>query len=72
MSLFKTWENKAGCDTPIEVCELVEDCSACTQLKKEGWKAALEEVLKQLDIIYDGDFENSDIVKWIEKELKEE
>ena len=34
-----------------------------------GWKVALEEVLKQLNDIYSGDFENSDIVKWIEQEL---
>jgi len=37
----------------------------------KGWKAALEEVLKQLNDIYDGDFENSEIVKWIKKELGE-
>ena len=34
------------------------------------WRAALEEALKQLNDIYDSDFENSEIVKWIEGELE--
>lgn len=37
-----------------------------------AWQAALEEVLTQLNNIYNGDFENSDIVKWINKELGKE
>lgn len=41
-----------------------------SNLLRAGYIAALEEVLKQLDIIYGGDFENSEIVKWIKKELK--
>lgn len=36
----------------------------------DAWRAALAEVLKQLDTIYGGDFENSDIVKWIEEECQ--
>jgi len=33
------------------------------------WRAAMEEVLTQLDRIYDGDFD-SDIVEWIKTELE--
>jgi len=36
---------------------------------KDAWRAALKEVLKQLNDIYSSDFENSEIVKWIEQEL---
>ena len=36
---------------------------------EDGWRAGLEEVLTQLNNIYDGDFENSEIVEWIEGEL---
>lgn len=36
---------------------------------KIGWRAALEEVLKHLDHFYGGDFENSEIVEWIKREL---
>ena len=39
------------------------------EARKKTWRAALEEVLTQLNNIYDGDFENSDIVKWIKQEL---
>ena len=34
------------------------------------WRTALEKVLTQLNSIYGGDFENSDIVKWIKSELE--
>ncbi|GAI21611.1 unnamed protein product [marine sediment metagenome] len=34
-----------------------------------GWEAALEWVLKNLDKIYNGDFENSEIMNTIKKEL---
>ena len=40
-------------------------------ISETAWRGALEEVLTQLNNIYDGDFENSDIVKWIKKELEE-
>lgn len=39
------------------------------EAREETWRAALEEVLKRLNDIYNGDFENSEIVKWIEEEL---
>jgi hypothetical protein len=35
-----------------------------------GWKAALEWVLKDLRETYNNDFENSDIVRHIEQEMK--
>jgi len=62
MKNFEKWEGGEGCDTPNEVCELVRDCSACTQLKEEGWRAALKWVLThRADIIN---------TKFIEEELK--
>ncbi len=61
MKAFEKWYN----ELPIR-----EDFTLGTQAKyKKGWRAALKEVLEQLNVIYDGDFENSDIVEWIKKEL---
>ena len=49
------------------------DCPATESLPcfvaENTWRAALEEMLTQLNNIYDGDFENSEIVKWIKQEL---
>ena len=57
MKEFEEWWGNSGCH--------VWDLRGC----KAAYRAALEEVLKQLNDIYNGDFENSDIVKWIKNEL---
>ena len=70
MKEFKKYDKKY-CDRKTSHCCLSLDiyCEHCAELRKMGWQAALEEVLKQLNNIYNGDFENSDIVKYIEEEL---
>lgn len=61
MKEFKKWLQKEKIKYPYRLPDEI-DCGM-------GWSAALKQILKQLDIIYSGDFENSDIVKWIKKEL---
>ncbi len=72
MKNFDKWFNKK--QSPEEILKV----SACItsenlidMIAETAWRAALEEVLKQLNNIYDGDFENSEIVKWIKKEIEE-
>lgn len=59
MKNFKKWWNNLLCSNN-ENFRIVAESS---------WRAAMKEVLKQLNNIYDGDFENSEIVSWIKKEL---
>lgn len=60
MKIYKQWE---GTHSPGEYAY---------QKWEDAWRAALEEVLKQLNNIYNGDFENSEIVSWIKEELEDE
>ena len=60
---FNKWWMKNSYKVPLKCSfDLYPEFQDC-------WRAALEETLKQLNDIYGGDFENSDIVKWIKKEL---
>ena len=63
MEQFKKWLKENSRKTGYLYDETAE------RERRKGWQAALKEVLIQLNNIYDGDFENSDIVEWIKSEL---
>ena len=65
MKEFEKWDDNDNCNTPNEVCELVRECSACTQLKKEGWRAALEWMKSKLEC----EIQPGDVEYFIDKEL---
>ena len=67
MKEFEKWWGNFDCS--IIDCKGIGCNDVCKEIRKETWRVALKEILKQLNIIYSGDFENSDIVKWIKQEL---
>jgi len=65
MKAFKKWY------TELPMREDVEDFTITTQTKyRKGWRAALEEVLKQANL--PSSVDKVDIMNWIEKELGED
>ena len=68
MRTFKEWFIEDGMSKAwisLYIKQILE------RMARRAWIGALKSVLKSLEEIYDGDFENSEIVKDIEKELME-
>ncbi|KKN71269.1 hypothetical protein LCGC14_0423120 [marine sediment metagenome] len=70
MKNFSEWWDKHRASRSSHTCQSARRENLGMLADEEIWRAALKKVLKQLDIIYSGDFENSDIVKWIKEELE--
>lgn len=71
MQAFEEWlENDARKVLPITA----EDYHLITieDAAEKAWRASLEWTLNRINYHYDDEFENSDIVKDIKKELKDE
>jgi len=65
MKAFEKWEDKKWQETG---CGPLEPCGSCKLLREEGWKAALEWVLKEQETR--GENYLKCVFDWIEQELE--
>lgn len=71
MKEFEKWWAEHRASVLPHTCQSSRGENLAMLADKDVWKAALEWVLGKMDKIYNGVFENSEIMDVIKKELKE-